>query len=46
MSSNLIFIYSIIIAIVFFIFVMPMIENCQIQEKKELKERMENIFQS
>jgi hypothetical protein len=43
-ESNQIFIYSIIIALVFFFFIMPMIENCQINERKVLKERMENIF--
>jgi len=43
-ESNQIFIYSIMIAIVFFIFIMPVIESCQIKEKKMLKERMENIF--
>ena len=43
-ESNQIFIWSIVIAIVFFMFVMPAIESCQIKERKVLKERMENIF--
>jgi hypothetical protein len=43
-ESNQIFFYSIIIAIIFFMFVMPVIESYQIKERKVLKEKMENIF--
>jgi hypothetical protein len=43
-ESNQIFFFSIIVALCFFFIIMPMIENCQINERKVLKERMENIF--
>jgi len=43
-ESNQIFIYSIISIIIFFQLVMPLIKNCYIEEKRQLKERMENIF--
>lgn len=43
-ENNQIFISSIIIAILFFMFVMPAIESCYTQEKKNLKEKFDNIF--
>ena len=39
-ENNQIFISSIIIAILFFMFVMPAIESCYTQEKKNLKEKL------
>ena len=43
-ENNQIFISSVIIAVLFFLFVMPAIESCYTQEKKILKEKFENIF--
>ena len=44
-ENNQIFISSIIIAVLFFLFVMPAIESCYTQEKKILKENIvQNIF--
>jgi hypothetical protein len=43
-ENNQIFISSIIIAVLFFIFVMPAVESCYTQEKKNLKENIDNIF--
>jgi hypothetical protein len=43
-ENNQIFISSIIIAVLFFIFVMPAVESCYTQEKKKLKDNFQNIF--
>jgi len=43
-ENNQIFISSIIIAVIFFIFVMPAVESCYTQDKKKLKERFDSIF--
>jgi hypothetical protein len=44
-ENNQIFIYSIIISIVFFLFVMPAVESCYTQDKKKLKESLDNVFE-
>jgi uncharacterized membrane protein YgaE (UPF0421/DUF939 family) len=44
-ENNQIFISSIIIAVLFFIFVMPAVESCYTQEKKKLKEKFDSIFE-
>jgi hypothetical protein len=43
-ENNMVLIYGIIVAVVFFVFIMPMIEKCYNDEKKELVEKLENIM--
>ena len=43
-ENNQIFISSIIIAVIFFLFVMPAVESCYTQEKKILKEKFNSMF--
>ena len=43
-EDNNIFIYSIIIAVIFFIFIMPFIEKCQKKEQEDFKADMNNLF--
>ena len=37
-------IYSLIIAVLFIIIIMPVLQNCKKQDKMKLKENLENIF--
>jgi len=37
-------IYSLIIAVIFIIIIMPILQNCKSNEKMKLKENLENIF--
>ena len=43
-NDNSIFIYSIIIAVIFFIFIMPFIETCQIKDKENFEAQLDNIL--
>jgi len=43
-QDNSIFIYSIIIAVVFFIFIMPFIETCQIKDKENFEAQLDNVL--
>ena len=36
--------YSLIIAVIFIIIIMPVLQNCKSKDKKQLKENLENIF--
>ena len=44
-ENNQIFIYSILIAIIFFLFIMPAVESCYTNDKKKLKESLDNVFE-
>lgn len=43
-ENNQIFFYSVILALVFFLFIMPYLEKCYMADKNSLKEKLENIF--
>lgn len=43
-ENNQIFFYSVILALVFFLFIMPYLEKCYMEDKNVLKEKLENIF--
>lgn len=43
-KNNMVLIYGIIMVIVFYVFIMPIIEKCYNDEKKILVEKLENIM--
>jgi hypothetical protein len=43
-DNNKILLYGIIVAVVFFVFIMPLIEKCYNAEKHELVEKLENLM--
>jgi len=43
-QNNMVLIYGIIMVIVFYVFIMPIIEKCYNDEKKILVEKLENIM--
>jgi hypothetical protein len=43
-ENNRIFFYSTVLAIIFFLFIMPSLEGCYLDDKNKLKEKLENIF--
>lgn len=43
-AANNFLIYAVVIALVFFLFIMPMLEECYKNEKKEIVEKLENVM--
>lgn len=43
-ENNKVLIYGLIVGVVFFLFIMPMIEKCYNNDKKALMEKLENVM--